>query len=650
MALAIPVPLALGRFKQLAQRSNEVWQGAIVRFPMWVTNEADPEGPPLRPTGVLWVSLRTGLIHLDLAQDDNPVTPELVLTTFLEFGTKWARGLEGRPARVEVQDSALRDSLAGPLASLDTPVMLVNELPAVRNALHELEARETGRRFTGILDSPGVSVDRVRAFADAAGIFFKAKPWDYLSNDDLVVVDGPGLPKEMRHLCVLGGGGQQFGLSFSKTRAAFERLLSDADDGLEVSRAHGVTFGALDAMPFADVDAWIDHALPVAGDLAYPVPAEIRRDGTFRRPTSRELTCMEAVLRALAATTEDELDAGMWQKRVETFDGPLDLTLSLPFLLEAEAGGAAHRAPLPPVAERGIVRISRLLEQGSFESLDAINAELARLNAEGALNQASSGRELTPLERAQELAYDAMESQGRLRTKRARQALALSPDCADAWVLLAEDVRGTEAAIALYERAVQAGANAIGAERFASLRGEFWGHVDTRPYMRARFGLAEVLIGTGHNDEGLAHYRALLELNPNDNQGVRYLLLEALLDVNRNEEAGVLLSQYENDAGALWPYGRLLWQFRTDPRPLQVQAAYDAACAANPHVVEYLLDPEAIPFRTPPHYALGSEEEAVYVAQRLGPLFEVTEGVLDWLEKRTRERPVRGKRRRTVRR
>ena len=115
------------RFKRLPQRAGEVWQGDIVRLPMWVEHQIDPNGPPFRPTGVLWVSMRTGLVHLDLAKEGEQATPELALATFLEFGLKWAKGLEGRPARVEVRDpSRLRDTLAGPLATLDTAVALVD--------------------------------------------------------------------------------------------------------------------------------------------------------------------------------------------------------------------------------------------------------------------------------------------------------------------------------------------------------------------------------------------------------------------------------------------------------------------------------------------------------------------------------------------
>jgi tetratricopeptide (TPR) repeat protein len=643
MSLATPIPLALGRFKRLPQRAGEVWQGDIVRFPMWVAHQTDPDGPPFRPTGVLWTSVRTGLVHLDMASEGGPAATDLALATFLEFGLKWAKSLEGRPARVEVRDSSLRDALTGPLAALDTPVVLTEELSAVREALQNLEAHATGERLPGLLESPGMSVDRLRAFASAAAAFFVARPWDQLANDDLLVVDGGDAPRNMRHVCVLGQGGRQFGLAFFDSRAAFEHLIEGTGAPRSVSRARAVTFGGIDQLPFADVDAWQDHALPVAGPQAYPLPADVNRDGSMHRPDSRELTHAEGLLRALADTTEDEFDAGTWQKRVQTFDGPIELTLTLPLLLEAEAGQPTPVPPMGPrVAERESVRIARLLEGRAFESLEAMNAELERLNQEG-VAPASSARELTPLERAQELAYDAMEARGRLRIKRARQALAISEDCADAWVLLAEEASTADAAITRYERAVRAGAAALG-DRFAALRGEFWGHLETRPYMRARLGLADALRALGRRDEVLAHYRALLELNPGDNQGVRYLLLTALLEHGLNEEAGALLAEHEDDLQALWPYGRLLWRLRVDRGSPETRAAFEAAIQANPYVVPYLLDPDSIPFDRPPYFALRSREEAAYVAETLADAFAATDGARDWLSAQARRPPSRSRR------
>ena len=81
MPLAVPASIALGRFKRLPQRASEVWQGGIVRLPMWVENPADPSGPPWRPSGALWMSLRTGLLHLDLPKDGQEATPELAFAT-----------------------------------------------------------------------------------------------------------------------------------------------------------------------------------------------------------------------------------------------------------------------------------------------------------------------------------------------------------------------------------------------------------------------------------------------------------------------------------------------------------------------------------------------------------------------------------------
>jgi tetratricopeptide (TPR) repeat protein len=650
MPLTVPLSLALGRYKQLPQRAGEVWQGGLVRLPMWIAHATDPDGEPYRPSGALWVSLRTGLIHVALPEEGATASAEFALAALLEFGLKSLKGLDGRPARVEVRDPGLRDALAEVIGRMSTSVVVVDDMPAVREVLNNLEAEAAGgRRFPGLLESPGITPDRLRAFAQAAAAFYTAQVWDHLANEDLIVVESDGLPKEMRHLSVLGQGGQQFGVSFFESRKAFERVLDPAGAGRYASRAHGVTFGPIDELPFADVDAWLDHALPVAGPRAYPLAADLRRDGTVRRPDARELTCAEALLRALAGTTEPELDAGRWHKRVETADGAMELTLTLPLLLEAEAGQpstGARVAAMPRAAERSSVRIARMMEGRAFESLDEVNEELDRAEERGLFDvpaEEASGRELTSLERAQELAYDAMEAEGRLRVKRARQALSMSADCADAWVILAEDASTPEMALERYEQSVAAGVRAIG-DRFETLSGEFWGHLDTRPYMRARLGLAQTLRSLGRDDEALTHYRDLLRLNPNDNQGVRYLLVVALLELNRDDEAAALLEEHQDDIQALWPYARALCRFRTEGDTPSARTALDAALAANLHVVKYLLDPDALPVERPPHFALGSNEEAVYVAESLVDAYDATPGARPWLLTQVRSRRLRSRR------
>ncbi len=71
------------------------------------------------------------------------------------------------------------------------------------------------------------------------------------------------------------------------------------------------------------------------------------------------------------------------------------------------------------------------------------------------------------------------------RVDLARQALTISPDCADAYLLLAEEAASSlEEARELLERGVAAGERALGPEPFEEDVGYFWGILETRPYMR----------------------------------------------------------------------------------------------------------------------------------------------------------------------
>jgi tetratricopeptide (TPR) repeat protein len=137
-----------------------------------------------------------------------------------------------------------------------------------------------------------------------------------------------------------------------------------------------------------------------------------------------------------------------------------------------------------------------------------------------------------------------METTGKRRLDLARRALAISPDCADAHVLLAEATEDPHEARRLYEQGVQAGERALGPEMFERDAGHFWGILETRPYMRARQGLAEVLWHLGERQAAIAHLQDMLRLNPKDNQGLRYTLANWLLAVGDDAALGRLLAQY----------------------------------------------------------------------------------------------------------
>ena len=172
------------------------------------------------------------------------------------------------------------------------------------------------------------------------------------------------------------------------------------------------------------------------------------------------------------------------------------------------------------------------MDEQEFEFMDEANAFLDQYISGGGASLEDAPAPTTPLERAQELIYDAFEiddPQGRVEL--AEEALEISEDCSDAYVILAEEsAEDADVARDLYEMGVRAGERALGEEFFTEEVGNFWGILETRPYMRAREGLANALWALGERDQALAHYREMLELNPVDNQGVRYELADCLLE------------------------------------------------------------------------------------------------------------------------
>ncbi len=107
-----------------------------------------------------------------------------------------------------------------------------------------------------------------------------------------------------------------------------------------------------------------------------------------------------------------------------------------------------------------------------------------------------------------------------------REALRVDPGHADAWVHLGNvrfDEKKLAEAIAHYERG-QAAAEARVIGDPARYPHPFWLDVDSRPFMRALHGRGLCLWRLGRTDEARQVFAWMLELNPNDNQGARFLL------------------------------------------------------------------------------------------------------------------------------
>jgi tetratricopeptide (TPR) repeat protein len=294
-------------------------------------------------------------------------------------------------------------------------------------------------------------------------------------------------------------------------------------------------------------------------------------------------------------------------------------------------GQRQQAAPVPfdrRVLEQQMQAITRLLEGHDFASLDEANAFIQQQLASG---QPLATPPATPLEEAQALVYQALETTGPRRGQLARRALERSPDCADAYVLLAEDAGDPQEALRLYEHGVRAGERALGRDAFQDDVGHFWGILETRPYMRARQGLAAALWHLGEREAALGHLRDLLRLNPGDNQGLRYTLATWLLATGDDAALEDLLGQYLDEGSATWAYTRALAAFRRRGAGGSADAALREALTTNPFVPAYLLGLKKLPRQLPAYVGFGDEDEAVAYIAEAAEAWLVSPQALAWL-------------------
>ncbi|HEY4592308.1 MAG TPA: tetratricopeptide repeat protein, partial [Thermoanaerobaculia bacterium] len=541
-----------------------------------------------------------------------------------------------RPWRIQVSDPASAPALESALAPRGLVVEVAAETPLLRGLLEDLP-----RRLARLdprpdaLTGDGVTPDRLAALARAAATFMAASGWRHLNEDDLIRIEAPETETELGFFTLSHTGGRSApSLIFFPDAQTFDStffLENDADDldedpgvfdpgestlldageeDLDAAeeweeeddeweweeeddddeREWVVELLSPSAAPAGDVELWQAHGLPWAGERLLPV-ATLRTDRAVLRPDRRQLAFFEGLLAALAATSEEELDTGRWEKRVSTAKGEIRFVLSLPGILETDE----DLLPLEPSSQEG-----------------------------------------SPRDRAEELLERAERALGRRGVLLARQALEVWPDCADAYSFLARRAPDRESAVRLYELGMAAGERAMGAGAFEQA-GHFWGILETRPYMRARAGLAKVLVEQKRLGEAVEHYQEMLRLNPNDNQGVRHTLVNLLIELGRDEEAWRLFESYPED-GALLEFPRALLSFRRHGDSPEARQALKGAIQLNLFVPGMLLGDLEPPPRGDFYSPSGEREAGLYLTLSRGTWAQ-TEGALEWLRKRTAPPP-----------
>ncbi len=585
--------------ERLPEKGECEWQGVWMRMPGWVEDE---DGDPARPYTFIWVNPAVDLLHPPSDIQLGGAGPaEIALRSLASFARK-PDYVGGRPTSIMVNDEALAAELRSLLAGLGIEVRFDPKPGIVRHlqeSFYEYSKIDAGR--PGLLQGDGVTVERARSFADAAARFFAAAPWEYLTTEDPIgfaTSQQPAPNAALSFAVVMGAAGETFGLAFYESLAVFEErafpIGKPVEDYASSAGPHwSLMFRPMHELPPRDADLWEDEDLPVADDdEAYPTALCYSAPDRVTGPNARELLHLEACLRALTDLTEQELDRGGIQRTVATGAGPIELTMTLPYVLDPPSRQKVLSWGFRPdhrFAERGMQIIEQVLASREFESEEAMQREITKVLGQGPVDQIPL--EDTPRGRARDLLFQAYDCIGWRKRQLARKALTIDADCTEAYVILAETMPNPVKALEYYHYGIEAGERELGPERFETGRGRFWAMVTTRPYMRALGGAARGHVFEGDIETAKRLYWKHLDLDAQDARGLKHEFLLHLMATNAFTEALSLVDRFPKEAHPSFPYARALLLYERDGDTTEARQALREAIAANRLVADLLLHP-----------------------------------------------------------
>ena len=282
--------------------------------------------------------------------------------------------------------------------------------------------------------------------------------------------------------------------------------------------------------------------------------------------------------------------------------------------------------------EGDLSELVKHLQDQNFDSMEEMQAYLDTLTGRPLSESLPQKRgRKSNAEKAQELVYEAYESEPEKGLRLIEKALKLDPQNVDALLFVAEFQDDPQQAQAYCQRAYDFARGAFSEEDFEEMKGHFWGIHETRPYMRAKESLAEFLYLNGSENEAIAHLWEMLELNPSDNQGMRYVLAVLLVEQNYLKDYLKLYKRYKDDMFVQWLYVYALYLFKSEGKSAKSNKALKAVYKANPFLIEFMTGQRDIPEDMPEAYSLGSIEEAIVTLQDSGRLWLKDERAMMWL-------------------
>ncbi len=158
----------------------------------------------------------------------------------------------------------------------------------------------------------------------------------------------------------------------------------------------------------------------------------------------------------------------------------------------------------------------------------------------------------------------------------------------------------------------------VGDEFFKENEGNFWAIPETRTFMGCLFEQTLLFWQNNEKDKAISQLKYVLKLNPRDDQGVRYVLLAYLLELDMLEDAQSLMMSYGDDYSTYWSFCELLLDIKKQEDSAIIEMEFGMCVECNEFVVPYLIGDEKIPSDAVGSYDDGDRNEAIFYVQSAG--------------------------------
>lgn len=235
-------------------------------------------------------------------------------------------------------------------------------------------------------------------------------------------------------------------------------------------------------------------------------------------------------------------------------------------------------------------------------------------------------------EQAQDLVFEAYELPPAKAKLNIEKALQLDSNCIEAYEFLGSMERTAEIACAFYEKGIAIGRQVFGGKYLKEHKGAFWGFHETRPFMRCMQQYSGCLYIMGKAKECIAVLEEMIELNPNDNQGVRDQLLLYLVQFDEKKKFEKYAKMFKEDSMAFPLFNRALFAFKTEGETDNANEQLHKALKQNKFVAAKLLSKRPTT-EIVDYYGFGDENEANHYARFAHHIWQNTSGASAWLQK-----------------